>query len=291
MEKFREWKDKIAQFFGLSKDNISDSMGEAADGTNQRYIEPTERDFQKLNSEISEGTERTGERIESTYGRAAKEIDSRFVIPVKTKMEDACDWISDKFSAAKDSVINTWRTFPSWVSQNVTEPVIDYFNNLTSAVVDAFNRTAQSVSRAISSLMSSLGRARDFAAGLFGGSSSSYSSSRDNSAYWSTAAAYSVTPDVPHLAKGAVIPPNQKFMAVLGDQKSGVNVEAPLSTIQEALRNELSDLVPAIVAGFEAIISEHRETRDAINSIEIGDDTIAQAVNRYNRKMAMVRGN
>ncbi|RPJ29442.1 MAG: hypothetical protein EHM33_00925 [Chloroflexi bacterium] len=40
---------------------------------------------------------------------------------------------------------------------------------------------------------------------------------------------------VPHLATGAVIPPNSKFMAVLGDQKGGTNVEAPLETIKQAL--------------------------------------------------------
>lgn len=41
--------------------------------------------------------------------------------------------------------------------------------------------------------------------------------------------------DVPALASGAVIPPNRKFMAVLGDQTSGTNIEAPLDTIKQAL--------------------------------------------------------
>ena len=40
---------------------------------------------------------------------------------------------------------------------------------------------------------------------------------------------------VPHLASGAVIPPNKEFMAVLGDQKSGTNIEAPLDTIKQAV--------------------------------------------------------
>lgn len=42
-------------------------------------------------------------------------------------------------------------------------------------------------------------------------------------------------PQIPYLAKGAVIPPNAPFMAMLGDQKSGTNVEAPLETIKQAL--------------------------------------------------------
>lgn len=44
---------------------------------------------------------------------------------------------------------------------------------------------------------------------------------------------------VPYLASGAVIPPNAPFTAILGDQKHGTNVEAPLETIKQALREVL----------------------------------------------------
>ena len=40
---------------------------------------------------------------------------------------------------------------------------------------------------------------------------------------------------IPLLAKGAVIPPRAPFLAMLGDQKSGTNVEAPLETIKQAV--------------------------------------------------------
>lgn len=42
---------------------------------------------------------------------------------------------------------------------------------------------------------------------------------------------------IPELAKGAVIPPNAPFMATLGDQRHGTNVEAPLETIKQAMRD------------------------------------------------------
>ena len=45
---------------------------------------------------------------------------------------------------------------------------------------------------------------------------------------------------IPFLASGAVIPPNSPFMAVLGDQKSGTNVEAPLATIEQAVLNAMA---------------------------------------------------
>ena len=43
---------------------------------------------------------------------------------------------------------------------------------------------------------------------------------------------------IPYLASGAVIPPNKEFMAVLGDQKHGNNIEAPESLIRRIVREE-----------------------------------------------------
>ena len=46
---------------------------------------------------------------------------------------------------------------------------------------------------------------------------------------------------LPRLAQGAVIPPNREFLAVLGDQKSGTNIETPLSTMVQAFKQALSE--------------------------------------------------
>lgn len=46
---------------------------------------------------------------------------------------------------------------------------------------------------------------------------------------------------IPRLATGTVIPPNKEFLAVLGDQKQGTNIEAPLETIKQAFREALAE--------------------------------------------------
>lgn len=46
---------------------------------------------------------------------------------------------------------------------------------------------------------------------------------------------------IPMLATGAVIPPNREFLAVLGDQKQGMNIETPLATMIEAFKAALSE--------------------------------------------------
>lgn len=52
--------------------------------------------------------------------------------------------------------------------------------------------------------------------------------------------------NLPRLAKGAVIPPRQEFAAILGDQKHGTNIEAPLDTIKQANREVLEEVLGRI---------------------------------------------
>lgn len=60
---------------------------------------------------------------------------------------------------------------------------------------------------------------------------------------------------IPRLAAGAVIPPNREFMAILGDQRSGNNLEAPESLLRAIVREE---------SGGAAIVPELREILAAI---------------------------
>lgn len=101
---------------------------------------------------------------------------------------------------------------------------------------------------------------------------------------------YVTAPQIPYLAKGAVLPANKPFLAVVGDQKHGTNVEAPLSTIQEAVALVMEDMAASNLAGQEAIIGVLRQILEAVLGIQIGDSVIAQAYDRYQAKMAVVRG-
>lgn len=58
---------------------------------------------------------------------------------------------------------------------------------------------------------------------------------------WSANIPHAAEWGIPQLAQGAVIPPNREFLAVLGDQKAGTNIEAPLETIVQAFRQALAE--------------------------------------------------
>lgn len=85
-------------------------------------------------------------------------------------------------------------------------------------------------------------------------------------------------PRVPELAQGAVIPPNSPFLAVLGDQPSGTNIEAPLATIKDALLQAMAQ------SGNSAGAGPH------VFNVYIGNEKFGSAVAHANSRNAYISG-
>lgn len=100
--------------------------------------------------------------------------------------------------------------------------IISVINNLWSLIFDAFKGTVNSIGGLVSKIGSWIGFDWDL--------------------HWDAKAPLipKIPKYVPALARGAVIPPNAPFMAMLGDQKHGTNIEAPLETIKQALAEVLA---------------------------------------------------
>lgn len=97
-------------------------------------------------------------------------------------------------------------------------------------------------------------------------------------------------PQIPHLARGAVLPANKPFLAVVGDQHHGTNVEAPLATIQEAVRSEVGEMMAVMVTSLDALLRENRALRRTVEGISVGDEVIGRAAQRYEQRMAVIGG-
>lgn len=97
-------------------------------------------------------------------------------------------------------------------------------------------------------------------------------------------------PKIPYLAQGAVLPANKPFLAMVGDQRHGTNVEAPLSTIQEAVSLAMEDYMQGNMAGHGATVQALQQILQAVLGISIGDETIAAACDRHHQKMAIMNG-
>lgn len=193
------------------------------------------------------------------------------------------NWDTVKEVAANvwKGIQNTWSSVSSWFKTKVLDPLANGFKGMVNGVIGFLNGLIRGIVSGVNTAIKAVNKLSfnvpDLIPGL-GGKTFGF--------HLQTITA----PQIPYLAKGAVIPPRAPFMAVLGDQPHGTNIEAPLDTIKQAVAEVVGDMVPAMMAGFEAVVAEQRETRGVIESIEIGDDTIGQSAARWVRRQNVIRG-
>ena len=187
----------------------------------------------------------------------------------------------DRLRQVWSVVKSTWNTAASWFQQTVLNPIQNGFKKVANGMIGLLNGVITGTGKAINGIIRALNTLKfDLPSWIpqIGGKSFGFNLKTVS------------VQQIPYLAKGAVLPANKPFMAVVGDQRHGTNIEAPLATIQEAVALVMGEQTSALVAGFEASIGVQREILQAVLGISIGDDVIGQAVSRYNRKMAVVRG-
>lgn len=172
----------------------------------------------------SEGLKKTWELVENNanteFKKTAKNVkDAWSAISTNT----TATWrplesgLKSSFGAIKDAGIKAFNSMNSSVS-NAYSTMGNNIRNTTNAIIDSINRMTNGVSVGVSNALNALNRVRA-----------------------SAGAARSYGINIPHLATGAVIPPNREFMAVLGDQRSGNNIEAPEALIRKIVREESGD--------------------------------------------------
>lgn len=159
--------------------------------------------------------------VTSSTWNAIKDKISSIWSSIKSTASNAAQWISDKVSNIFDGMKNKISGIFESLVDIVTQPlnwIIDKFNGLISAAESAQNWIADALSFSIDIPwpVSDLVGFDNFTIGV------------DRISL----------PRIPYLASGAVIPPNKEFMAVLGDQKQGNNIEAPESLLRRIVREE-----------------------------------------------------
>ncbi len=98
---------------------------------------------------------------------------------------------------------------------------------------------------------------------------------------------------IPHLAKGTVIPPRAPFLAVLGDQSRGTNVETPVGVIEDAVAKVIAprEMLAEMKAQNATMKEQNALLRDVIYMLaNIDDAKIGKMANRYNRGLDRAYG-
>lgn len=178
-----------------------------------------------------QNTRTAWENMKSNAITAAQNIASN----VKSKYENIKSSIKSFASSAKSTWNNTWSNMKNTVSS-----VLGTIKNTVSSAFSWISSKVRSIGSSLKNLFSKTSSS--------GSSRSSYSFSR---AAYSIPSPYALYPEfskintapIPKLATGAVIPANKEFLAVLGDQKHGTNIEAPLDTIKQAQRESILEVL------------------------------------------------
>lgn len=179
----------------------------------------------------------------ATFGPVFKDVFNAIGTVVKTIIKVICDKIDMALTALKGII-----DFLTGVFKGDWEGAWNAIKQIFFGVFDSLHKKAADVLNGIKELVGNVVQGvKDLVSGLgdLGGAIANKVSSAWNAVTSGAPAQQSMEAPlaslpVPALARGAVIPPNRRFLAMLGDQTNGTNVEAPLETIQEALAEVLA---------------------------------------------------
>lgn len=159
---------------------------------------------------------------------------------IKTKVVSVWDNVKNKTSQVWESVT----TFVSNKVEAIKNAITNKFNAARDAVKSAFEGIVDFIKAPINQAISIVNNAVGMINNAIGGIESAFSFGPWTvpTPFGSKTIGFHATfpriGTIPYLASGAVIPPRSEFLAVLGDQKKGNNLEAPESLLRQIVREE-----------------------------------------------------
>ena len=219
--------------------------------------------------------------IQEVAGTIAEWFNSNVIQPVAGFFKGLWEGIQQAASSVWEAVKGVWSAAAGWFSQHVTQPLASAFDAAGGAVKGAVNGLLSNVEGMINAiikgvnwLISQMNKISfdvpDWVPGIGG-----------NSFGINIPSISEVK--LPRLARGAVIPANREFMAVLGDQSHGNNLEAPEGLIRKIVREESGgggETTALLQAILEAVKAGHIIMVDR----RILGQTVTQEQNRMTRQ-------
>jgi hypothetical protein len=170
-----------------------------------------------------------------------------FVDGIKSKLSDLAEKIVSIWNGIKSSAKEKWDAIWSTIKEVVKKIVggiVDKFKSARDKVVDVFEGIKNKVKEIFNKVIGIVNGAIGTVNGAISGIESAFSfgpwkvPTPFGSKTIGFSASFPRVPTIPYLAKGAVIPPRSEFLAVLGDQKQGNNIETPEALLRKIVREE-----------------------------------------------------
>lgn len=223
-EKITNLKEKVVEIY----ENIKEEVVEKVEALKENVVEL----YETIKTNIEEKVEVIKERVVELYEDIKEEVTEK-VEELKEKVVDKYEEIkteiTDKVDGIKTTVEDTWT--------DMKESTIDIFEDMWTGIKKVINSILAGIEAFVNGIITGFNKAIEAINTLAFDIPDWVPEVGGNTIGFSIPTLHKVS--IPRLAQGSVIPPNKEFMAVLGDQKSGTNIETPLSTMVEAFNTAL----------------------------------------------------
>lgn len=178
----------------------------------------------------------------------------------KETWENIMTIVGNKVAAIRDAIVNKFTSARNRVVE-IFGGIRDTIRNILNKVIGIVNRAIGTVNSAIGGIESAFSFGPWEVPTPFGKKTIGFS------------ATFPRVPTVPYLAKGAVIPPRSEFLAVLGDQKQGNNIETPEALLRRIVREESGGLQSGGNYHFTAQINRRTVFDEIIEEAKLRQNT------------------
>ena len=235
-------QEKISSSMETAKTDVENATSSMASDT-KTNTESVKRD---TDDSFKEVTETSKSEWKESYG-AVKDALEDMQRDTLEAMKNIMGYIQSYWESVVIDTNLTWETISRKVDTELSNMAgsADIYgkqmaDNLVRAIGGAETSIIRSLNNIISRVNGMVGNINNSIAGIESGFTFSYNVQLPNGGRrWGN---YHLTlprvNTVPYLASGAVIPPRSEFLAVLGDQKKGNNLEAPESLLRQIVREE-----------------------------------------------------
>ena len=172
-----------------------------------------------------------------------------FVNDIGNKLRNLGAKISTIWDNIKSTARQKWNAIWSTIGnivERIKNGIVEKFTSAKNKVVDIFGGIKDTIRNILNKVIGIVNGAIGTVNSAIGGIESAFSfgpwkvPTPFGSRTIGFTASFPRVPTIPYLAKGAVIPPRSEFLAVLGDQKNGRNLEAPEGVIREIIEDALA---------------------------------------------------
>ena len=228
----------------------------ASDWFHDNVTQPIANFFSEMAAAISQFFQDLWDGIQKVWATVSDWFDKYVVQELLALFRAMKETLGPYFTQMWEDIKETWSKVSTWFSEKVIQPIVEawktglenmknFAKGIFNGILGFFESIVNGLIDGLNWFLSGFNSAATWAGKVLGKDWSGIGQVQHIS--------------IPRLAQGAVIPPNREFMAVLGDQTSGNNIEAPESLLRQIAQEETGGMISSLLEELREIKSAIRE--------------------------------